>query len=86
MLSESTSLGAVEKIGKYGLTFRWRETRLIFVVTLDIKPISDGSRKKHKIVLRCRLKVPIYAGIERARCTEVTACVVVPRIKADCIV
>ncbi len=48
MLSVFTSLGAVEKIGKYGLTFRWRRARLIFVVTLDIKPISDGSRKKTK--------------------------------------
>ncbi len=69
MMSVFTSLGAVEKIGKYGLTFRWRRARLIFVVTLHIKPISDGSPKKQKFVLRCWLKVPKYAGIVRARST-----------------
>ncbi len=82
MSFKSTSLDIVE--GKNKLTFRWRETRLVPGVTSDIKPLSDRPRKKHKVVLRCWLKIPEYGRIIRARCMYVTACAEVPRVEADC--
>ncbi len=70
--------------GKNELTLTWSETRFVFEVASDIEPIGVGAREKHKIIFRGWLKIPEYAGKARSTNINVTACSVVPRIKADC--